>query len=638
MGKTLKILLCLCLLLPSCLPAQDEDTLVLASPDTAPEKGHGPFMLPLERQLRTTWFTALSLVKTGQLAAAKGDLQKMIQGAQRLNLQSLTPFALSIIIQGRDALAGGDSLRAQWFAEMAVLLDPQLPEARLFTAELAWSKKDFMAVPPALAGYYHCLLQNEPYRDVFQTNILLYASIEILILFLFLNCFLLYAGLPKIFHDTRELFSRRYGGASVLILSLSVLGLPVVLGLNWFWLAAWVMILTWGYATERQRAVALGLAALTALIAPVLSASQNRLIAGHSPVLRAAEALQAHQVSYPYIGDLEMLHSTLGNDPGLLFVIGTVYQTNDDASDALEAYRLALESGGNQPYVHLNLGNLYYTQNNSAAAIPEYLKAQAQAPDFIPAYYNLFKAYNASYEYQKGQDILRAGLAVNERSMSRYLAGSKDVTVVNALLSIAEARDLADRITRSGALRGKGIRGHGEMIQPLEGWTNPLTLAALLGMAGAVTLHLIRRRRGYAGVCVKCGRTFCPRCKSASESQIYCTQCIHIYIKKDGVPFEIQARKALEVRVHQARTLYLRKLMSALFPGFSTLQHDRTVQGILLYLLFSWLMVLGIHPALLPLLHIRAPVLDELSILALIFGAVVWILVNARVLLEKEGH
>ena len=634
----MRMLLCLCLLLPCCLPAQEEDMLVLVSPDAAQEKGHGPFMLPLEHQLRSAWFTAQSFVKSGQLASAKGDLQKMIQGAQRFNLQRLTPFALSILVQGRDALAGGDTLRAQWFADMAILLDPQLPEAQLFAAELAWSQKNIMAVLPALAGFGYCVLQTAPYDAVFQTNILLYGSIEILILFIFLNCFLLYAGLPKILHDTRELFSRRYGGAVVLILSLAVLGLPAVLGLNWFWLAAWVMILTWGYASGMQRAFALGLAALAALIAPALSASQNRLIAAHSPIVRTAEALQTHQVSYPCIGDLEMLHSILGNDPGLLFLIGTVYQTNDDASDALETYRLALESGGNQPYVHLNLGNLYYAQNNSAAAIPEYLKAQAQAPDFIPAYYNLFKAYNASYEYKKGQDILRAGLAVNERSMSRYLAASKDVAVVTTFLSMKEARDLADRITRSGALRGKGIRGHGEMSQPLEGWTNPLTLAMLFGIVGAVALHLFRRRRGYAGFCVKCGRTFCPKCKSASESQIYCTQCIHIYIKKDGVPFETQARKSQEVRAHQSRTFYLRKLMNALFPGFAFLQHDRTAQGILLYLLFSSLILLGIHPSLLPLLHIQAPMMDGLSTLALLLGALVWIILNARVLLEKEGH
>jgi hypothetical protein len=153
-----------------------------------------------------------------------------------------------------------------------------------------------------------------------------------------------------------------------------------------------------------------------------------------------------------------------------------------------------------------------------------------------------------------------------------------------------------------------------------------------------VALHLYRRRRGYAGYCVKCGRTFCPRCKSASESQIYCTQCIHIYIKKDGVPFETQAKKSLEVRAHQTRTFYLRKLMNALFPGFASLQHDRTLQGILLYLVFSFLILLGIHPAFLPLLHFQAPLISGISTLALLLGALVWILINARVLLEKEGH
>lgn len=632
----MRILLCLWLLIPMILPAQDEDTMVLNSPYATPDKAQGRTMLPLESQLRTAWFTALSNIKMGQLSSAKGDIQKMLQGGQSLGIQRFTPFALSLLVQGEEALKARDMLKAQWFAEMAAILDPQLPEAQAFAAQLAWDQKNILNLVMSMGRYAYCVLQATPYNVVLQTNVLMFLSIEVLVLFLFFTLYLLYCSLPKLLHDTRELFPQKYGGLGVLTLSLGGLLLPVVLGLNWFWIAVWVMMITWGYASYLQRTIAALLMILVAAVAPVLYTWQGRLIALYSPIVKATEALQSHQVTYPYIGDLEMLRGILGNDPDLVFLIGTIYQTNDDDTNAMEAYRLALDSGNAQAYAHLNLGNLYYAQNNYAAAIPEYQKAQSLAPDFIPAYFNLQRAYNANYEYQKGQDIIRQANAVNARAMSRYLSTAKDVVI--AKYTVREAQTLADRITRSGILRGKGIRGHGVEHAPLEGWSNPLTLAAIIGVIGSAALHVRRRKGGgYARVCTKCGRTFCSKCKSASESQIYCTQCIHIYIKKDGVPLETKVKKSKEVKSYLSRGFYLRKLMNALFPGFSLLQHDKTFKGFSVYVLFSALVLLGLRLPLLPLLQIHAPLLGGLPMIALALAAVVWLIANAKVLLEKGG-
>ena len=632
----MKAILALLLLIPLTLAAQEDDSMVLPSPNAVPEKGEGKSMLPLESQLRSIWFSALSDVKVGQMASAKPEILKMIQTAQRLDIQRLTPFALSLLTQGQESLKNRDILKAQWYYEMAHLLDAKLPETALYGIQLAWAKKNVFALCSSLGRYLYLIVQTAPYGAVFRTNVLILLSLEALILLLFFTFFLFYANLPKLMHDTRELFSQKYATWGVLALSLGVLLLPVVLGLNWFWIAAYLMAVTWGYASAIQRGIALMLLVVIVLLAPALYFVQVRLSESYSPIIRATQALQSRQASYPYIGDLEMLHGILGNDPDLVFLIGTVYQMGDDPSNAMAAYRLAIENNGNQYYARLNLGNLYFSQNNFAAAIPEYQKAQAMAPDFIPAYYNLNKTYMANYEYAKGQEILRTGMAVNARQISRYLSSQKDVITV--FLSMDEARALAGRISRSGALKGKGIRGHEVQRAPLEGWANPLTLAAFLGLIGCVVLHARRKSRGgYAGVCTKCGRTFCGKCKSASESQIYCTQCIHIYIKKDGVPLETKVKKMKEVKTYLAQGFILRKVLSALFPGFYLLTQDKTLKGTLIFAVFSALVLFGLRPTLLPLLHFQAPLMGALAQLSLILAAAVWVVTNAKVLLEKGG-
>jgi hypothetical protein len=102
-------------------------------------------------------------------------------------------------------------------------------------------------------------------------------------------------------------------------------------------------------------------------------------------------------------------------------------------------------------------------------------------------------------------------------------------------------------------------------------------------------LMLKRRRVGFAGSCIKCGRTFCYRCKSARESATYCTQCIHIYLKRDGVSLATKREKLEEVHDHQSGMLKRNKIFTTFLPGSAQLIEGRTVAGfigVFLFLLF----------------------------------------------------
>ena len=83
----------------------------------------------------------------------------------------------------------------------------------------------------------------------------------------------------------------------------------------------------------------------------------------------------------------------------------------------------------------------------------------------------------------------------------------------------------------------------------------------------ALALWLVRRRKGVAGACSKCGRTYCYRCKAASENAAYCAQCIHIYLRRGGVPADIKRQKMAEVQEFQERALRRRKALNTILPG-----------------------------------------------------------------------
>jgi tetratricopeptide (TPR) repeat protein len=634
----LRAALLLVLLLAAGLPAQEDDVMVLSSPYASSEGREGKSMLPIESKLKTSWFSALSYLKQGQASAAKAEVQKMVQEAQAQELVRLTPFAHSMLGLTQGAMDAGDLLKAQTCLEMADLLDPHLPEAALLRAQWAWRMGSYPAAAVSLAHFAAQAAFTSPIDAILKVDAAFLAAAEIVVLTLFFALFLFVGQFYKVLHDARELFADRVAPAGLPVVALAVLFLPVVLGLNWWWLLAWVLVITFGYATPAQRGVALLLLLLFALTGPLLYLTQTRMVQAHSPIIQTVRAQAAAQVSYPYIGDLEIIQGIVGTNPDLMFLIGTVYQMGDDGVNAMAAYRSVLEADPNHLYARLNLGNLYYWQNQFGAAIAEYQKAQSIDPNYIPAYFNLSKAYNANYEYTKGQDIIRAANAVNAGQMSKLLSNPPKRDVVVAFLSPAEAWGLRRRLDEGGALRGKGIRGHERPLRPLEGILHPLFLAGALGLVGAVGLHAYRRRHGgYAGICTKCGRTFCTKCKSASESQIYCTQCIHIYIKKDGVPLETKVRKMKEVKNFLGRTLWSKKLMNALFPGYALLLQEKTLKGMLVFIAFSLLVMAGIHPAPFALTGFSSPVLGILAKAALGLAAALWVAVNAKVIVEKGG-
>jgi hypothetical protein len=107
-----------------------------------------------------------------------------------------------------------------------------------------------------------------------------------------------------------------------------------------------------------------------------------------------------------------------------------------------------------------------------------------------------------------------------------------------------------------------------------------VTLGALVTILLALAVWLKRRRSGFAGACIKCGRTFCHRCKSARESATYCTQCIHIYLKRDGVSLDTKRKKLEEVSDHHAGMQRRNKLFATFLPGSAQVLEGRTTAGL----------------------------------------------------------
>jgi hypothetical protein len=157
---------------------------------------------------------------------------------------------------------------------------------------------------------------------------------------------------------------------------------------------------------------------------------------------------------------------------------------------------------------------------------------------------------------------------------------------------IDEAWAVNDEMAKRPAARA--LFGNYSAFDAARSAVNPITVGAFSSLLLAVVLWAKRRRTGLANACIKCGRTFCHRCKSARESSTYCTQCIHIYLKRDGVSLDTKRKKLEEVTDHQAGMTRRNKLFATFIPGAAQMLEGRTVAGMLGTFVFALFVFIAI--------------------------------------------
>jgi tetratricopeptide (TPR) repeat protein len=285
------------------------------------------------------------------------------------------------------------------------------------------------------------------------------------------------------------------------------------------------------------------------------------------------DALRRMQELVALVPDNATLHILLGNMQ--------VFEGNDQ--QAADHYRRAIAMG-DAAGAHVNLGNLHFLQNDYAAAITEYSRAQKRDPGMAIAFYNNSVASGETYKFDEQGQKLEQAKKIDREYIEQLSRNPPSQKIAMYSPSISEAWNAASDIARRGVARS--LFGSYSWFDPQATAYNPVTIGALASLLLALVVWAKRRRAGIAGSCIKCGRTFCHRCKSGRESATYCTQCIHIYLKRDGVALATKRSKLEEVSEHHAGVQRRNKLFATFLPGSAQLLEGRTTVGIFGMILF----------------------------------------------------
>ena len=534
--------------------------------------------------LTELWSKTAASAKAGDYGAASDSLQSLIDSGSAYGITNFRPFGESATAMGREANAEGNQELRQWAMTAAVRLDPSSPTVALSNVEIARANANWPALPGAIAKGIGGVFSNYAPRLKASSDMIfvLIAALSIAAAVFALVLLLRYGRCAA--HDMREVLGVRLRAGTATVIAFALLFLPVFLWLNPLWLVLYWLMLFFSYATASERAFILIFLVLLAG-APVASDWNASRVAGmeNAIVIGADHALNGiyDPRSAPRVREVL---AVVPENARVHFLLGNLVLQEGNEREALLHLERAAELDPSIPGVHLNTGNLHFLNQDYSAAIVAYERAAQLDPNMAIARYNHSVVAGEQYDFTTLEAKLEEAKSVNRSRIEKLLANPPAMKVVNYQIPIAEAWTIAKEV--SADPKTKEIYGQYASFDLVTSALNPPTLGAILALAFALYFWVRHRKSGIAGSCVKCGRTFCHRCKASKESATYCTQCIHIYLKRDGVALDTKKRKLEEVQSYQNSTLRTKKLLTTFLPGSAAMLDGATVRGAIILLLF----------------------------------------------------
>lgn len=579
---------------------------------------------------RDVWPQAANAAREGDFDGADKRAAEMLTLGRSSGIRTFPTYAASAAGLAYQSAKSNPQL-ASWAARTANQLDPRSPTVAFSESDRAASAGDWGTA--ARLAFQGLLRVARDYRASIlgRSDLMIVAIIAIAATAFIFAVALFFRYARSMAHDFREVLGIWFHGGSVTVLAFALLFLPIFFWLGPMWLIFYWFAIFFGYAGVAERIAIVVLLLMVAILPLALETTANRIAGVDGPLLNAVISSNDQSYQPETLRRMQDLLTAVPDHPMLQLVMGNL-QTFEGADDQAGVhYRRAIELRSNYAGAHVNLGNLHFLNNEFQAAITEYERAEKADPELAIAYYNHSVAAGETYKFDLQAKMLESARAISRSQVERYTRNPPPQKIVMYHPPIKEAWEVTSELASRPDVRAQF--GTYSKLNVAGAFVNPVTIGAILSLLIAIVLAGWRRRSGLADSCIKCGRTFCHRCKSARESATYCTQCIHIYLKRDGVSLDTKRQKLEEVSEYHAALQKRNRLFATFLPGSAQILEGRTASGILYVFVFSLLVATAIFVG--RLAPMMGPVAETaqmiVRVLAIVLAVVVWIMVSVPV-------
>jgi tetratricopeptide (TPR) repeat protein len=539
---------------------------------------------------REIWPQATAAARAGDSAEADKQLAALTAAARAYGIKTFPQYATAASNLASESAK--DAALAKWADAAARTLDGQSPSVAFSEADRAMRAGDWVGAAEHAAQGFARVAGNYRSRTLSMADLFIVTAIAIATAVLFLGIALFIRYGRSMGHDLREFLGGRMTGGSVSVLAFAILFLPVFVWLGPMWLIFYWLAIFFGYASVGERIATVVLLLLLAVMPVLIEREAHAVAAVDSPVVMAALSSEMQAYNPDALRRLQELIAVVPDHPMLHVLIGNlqVFEGLDDQAGL--HYRRAIELRPRYAGAHVNLGNLLAFNNEWGAAITEYEKAETADPKQVTAFYNHSVAAGETYNYRVQGTMLDKARSADRSFVEKRTRNPPPQKVVMYSPDLSEAWEVTQSLAERPAARA--LFGNYSTFDFAKAIANPPTVGALATILLAIVIWSMRRRSGYANACIKCGRTFCHRCKSSRESSTYCTQCIHIYLKRDGVSLDTKRQKLEEVTHHHSSMVRRNRLFATFVPGSGQMLEGRTTSGALGVFFFSLFVAMAI--------------------------------------------
>lgn len=537
------------------------------------------------REIRGPWFGWTAAHEDGDAEFAKAKLEEILKHARKIGISRLSDLSLAATLGGKNELTAGRLEQARASFEAATLLDPNLPEARWGDLSLAIASGRWGKVPAKVLDAVRADFADRETRRILLSRLLLLASFTISAVGASILVFTVVSHAGRCFHDLMEIASSWKTGAMAPVVATGLFLVPLFLSFDPFWWLLLLAIFAFGYASRRERVIVAAAFVCLVPLFPVVDRVGEWLGITASPILRGAEALEESRYDQRVLDDLEAVKNVVPGDPDIAFLLGCLYQSLGQNDRAVAEFTAAAASSPGETRALVNRGNIRFVDGDFGSAQEDFQEALRRNPSDVAAHYNLSLVYAETFRTVEAARALKEARTLDARLVQRFQDRASVVKVASMEFTPEDARMKVDAMERDP--RSRRLLGHFRAGQTGGAWKLPFVWALLLAPAAAYGLDAYRLRgRGYALACQKCGRNYCARCKPRGENVGLCSQCIHVYLKKDGVSIETKMQKVEEVKRRRVQLGRLRAVMNVLLPGTTPFFDGRPGFAVLTLTLF----------------------------------------------------
>ncbi len=570
--------------------------------------------------LSETWYRVQQDLEAGRPDQAQERVADLQRSGSRVGAKRMSTWARALVLwaEAHPASSRQNVLR------MALSLDPKCSEARFALAKSAWEAGGYWSAFGNFARGWIDMSMDPLRGEELWSSIVGWALISLILSGVLGLLLQTVRFLPELVHDAFELGRVLFSRANAMIFACVAVALPVFAGLGPVWLLAYLFSLVWIYLPGREKVLFGVLWLVVALAVPALDVWQALALREPPAIERAARLLEDGVVDPVAAEELLTLEEDLRGVAPYHMLAGEMLHLIGDSIGASQEFKRAALAAPRDPLPHLWLGNLALEDGDVRVAIQQYRRAVQKSPSLGIAYFNLSVALDQDHLFSEADEARSRAVELGVQSVEHT---ERDVDGLHLAYPV-DVRMLVDRLERKIPQgRERLMRPTGPGIELKKSLGSPWTLAFLsTGLMGLILWWARRRWMWVAQTCSRCGKVFCPQCKSSNESATYCTQCISVFLTRGAVSIDQQAAKVEQIRRRERWQTILRRGASATLMGSGDLLKGRPLRAVVMLFIavfcltgvFGWVPLLA-EPVMCPA---GAGVLRAVLVVVL---AVVWI-------------